>query len=343
VPRGAPLGLNGVLPSAVIKGCWQLSGGHRGDAATDRTTGKPAVADFSAFVAAGIDTFDAGPEACGYGPAELLVGQYVASLGAAEQRPLLFTKLCCVGGEQSAMSADFVRSSVKRAAQRLQAPRIDVMQIYWNDLAYKKDLLSCAQLLQEERDAGRVGAVAYTNMPTSVLASLHDAGVETAAHQIQFSLLDRRPLKQQAAWCRSSGCKLLPYGVLAGGLLSDAYLGQPASAVKLDTSSKRKYGSVLAQAGSWAWFQRLLTVLRAVGDAHGGASVANVAARWVLEHDFVGSVILGARNARNVADHQRLFAFALTEGDKAAIQAVLDEGIQPKGDTYDWERGAGPF
>jgi hypothetical protein len=37
VPRGAPLGAAAVTPSAVIKGCWQLSGGHKGEADTDRT------------------------------------------------------------------------------------------------------------------------------------------------------------------------------------------------------------------------------------------------------------------------------------------------------------------
>ena len=38
VPRGDALGVEGLVrPSAVIKGCWQLSGGHRGDAKTDRT------------------------------------------------------------------------------------------------------------------------------------------------------------------------------------------------------------------------------------------------------------------------------------------------------------------
>jgi hypothetical protein len=41
VPRGAPLGANAITPSAVIKGCWQLGGGHRGDAATDRTCAPP--------------------------------------------------------------------------------------------------------------------------------------------------------------------------------------------------------------------------------------------------------------------------------------------------------------
>jgi hypothetical protein len=45
--------------------------------------------------------------------------------------------------------------------------------------------------------------------------------------------------------------------------------------------------------GDWALFQRLLTVLRRIGDRHGGASIANIAVRWVLDHPFVGAVLVG--------------------------------------------------
>jgi aryl-alcohol dehydrogenase-like predicted oxidoreductase len=56
----------------VIKGCWQLSGGHRGDAASDRTAGSEAEQDFGAFAAAGITTFDTADH---YGPSEQLIGE----------------------------------------------------------------------------------------------------------------------------------------------------------------------------------------------------------------------------------------------------------------------------
>lgn len=44
--------------------------------------------------------------------------------------------------------------------------------------------------------------------------------------------------------------------------------------------------------GDWNLFQLLLTSLRKIGDRH-GVSIANVSVRWVLEHDFVGAVIVG--------------------------------------------------
>ena len=45
--------------------------------------------------------------------------------------------------------------------------------------------------------------------------------------------------------------------------------------------------------GNWELFQSLLQILRDIGNKHGGISIANVATRWVLEHDFVGAVIIG--------------------------------------------------
>ena len=38
----------------VLKGCWQLSGGHQGEAVSDRTAGSAAVQDFEAFYDAGM-------------------------------------------------------------------------------------------------------------------------------------------------------------------------------------------------------------------------------------------------------------------------------------------------
>ncbi len=76
----------------MIKGCWQLSGGHRGDPQSDRTTGSQALEDFAAFYdagggagfgiprhtrdilpSAGITSWDCADH---YGPAEALIGRY---------------------------------------------------------------------------------------------------------------------------------------------------------------------------------------------------------------------------------------------------------------------------
>lgn len=87
--------------SRVIKGCWQLSGGHRGDGSLngpspDHTSGNAAVQDFQPFVDAGITTFDTADI---YGPSEKLIGQYLTSLKSPEARSRcqILTKFCCFG------------------------------------------------------------------------------------------------------------------------------------------------------------------------------------------------------------------------------------------------------
>ena len=78
IPRTeVPLKFTQEYPSAVIKGCWQLSGGHKGDPADDRTSkDKGAVEDFETFVNAGITTFDTGPASVRIGDSELVIGDF---------------------------------------------------------------------------------------------------------------------------------------------------------------------------------------------------------------------------------------------------------------------------
>jgi hypothetical protein len=61
--------------------------------------------------------------------------------------------------------------------------------------------------------------------------------------------------------------------------------------------------------GSWVLFQELLVVLRGVGDRHSGASISNVATRWVLDQPAVGAVIIGEYLFRRL--NGRLFPVAL--------------------------------
>ena len=115
-----------------------------------------------------------------------------------------------------------------------------------------------------------------------------------------------------------------------GGLLTDRWLGKPEPELysgQLNPSQRKvgvpsfvvgdasahtphlQYLDVILKAwGTWDLFQKLLTLLRDIGDRHGGLSIANVAVRWVLEHPFVGAVLIGM--SRNRTEHfQSLLLF----------------------------------
>ncbi|CAL6368899.1 unnamed protein product [Bathycoccus prasinos] len=330
IPRTeVPLKFTHEYPSAVIKGCWQLSGGHKGDPADDRTSkDKGAVEDFETFVNAGITTFDTGPTACGYGDSELVIGDFLKRNRNSEQCRV-HTKLCCVGREQVAMTEKWVKENAFDVpSKRLGGlKKIDMVQMYWNDYG-SSQYIDCALHLTDLKAKGLIGSVALTNFNTKKMEEMIKK-VFVVRSTTGFE--DER-------FCKASGVKLLPYGVLAGGFLSSKFLETDVKDVVLDTGSKRKYSSVIRNFGGWGNLQKLLKVLDSIGKKH-DQSIANVATRWVLEKESVLAVILGARNDFHVEDHQKLFQFTLDAEDKSKIDEVLSSTTKATGDCYDWERG----
>lgn len=45
--------------------------------------------------------------------------------------------------------------------------------------------------------------------------------------QVQYSLLDRRPENGMSELCENANVKLLPFGTVAGGFLTEKYIGFP--------------------------------------------------------------------------------------------------------------------
>jgi aryl-alcohol dehydrogenase-like predicted oxidoreductase len=93
-------------------------------------------------------------------------------------------------------------------------------------------------------------------------------------------------------------------GVLAGGYLTDRYLGQPPPRRRPGTASLGKYLQTIEQAGGWGQLQRVLRACRLVADRHPGVSIANVATRWVLDQDAVA----GERGHGSIVDAAPMLA-----------------------------------
>ncbi len=326
----------GLEISRVVKGCWQLSGGHAGDRATDRTSGKAAIEDFQKFVAAGVTTFDTADI---YGPSERIIGEYVSSLSTeARAKIQVFTKFCCFGDSlRNANKLDFVSKSIENSCKNLKTDTLDCVQFYWHDYS-NQNYVDAALNLAELQSKGKIKAIGVTNFDVARLKEMVDAGVPIVENQIQYSLLDTRPDNGMIQYCVDNNIRVVPYGTVAGAFLTDKYFGKKPSDMSVNTYSLSKYSSVISQRGGWEWYQSLLTVLRDVATKH-NVDIAEVSSRWVLQRPAVAAVILGARNASHVDQHRKIFSFDLDTDDLAKIEGVLSTGIKPTSDVYSWERG----
>ena len=278
----------------------------------------------AAYAEAGFDAFDMADH---YGSAEDIAGRFnqiVAGGGArlgAGTRPAVFTKWCPTPGP---MTPDIVRAAVDRARNRLQAPIIDLLQLHWWTFQHPAWLDAMHELAKLQGD-GQIGHLGVTNFDTDHLRVLVKDGIRVATNQVCISLLDRRAAEDMTAFCRSEGIKLLAYGTLAGGLLSQKWLGrsEPAAGDLADWSTM-KYKRFVDAIGGWDVLQGILRALATVAAKH-GVSMANVATRWVLDQPAVGAVIVGARlgEREHRGDNLRLFSFALDAADRATIDTAL--------------------
>ncbi len=314
--------------SRLIKGGWQLAGGH---GAVDRAA---AVADMAAYLDAGITTFDCADI---YTGVESLIGDFRRTLDADRRARLrVHTKYVPDLDVLPRLDRAHVRRAVGRSCERLGQERLDMVQLHWWDYAAPR-LLDAALWLRELQDEGRIALLGGTNFDAAHAAVLLDAGVRLATMQVQYSLLDARPAGALAALCAASGMRLLCYGTVAGGFLSERWLGAEEPREPFENRSLVKYKLVIDDAGGWDWFQAVLRTLSRVGKRH-GAGIAAVATRHVLDLPHVAAAIVGVRRRAHLARHRAVFDLLLDAGDRAAIRAVLAERRPLAGDVYALER-----
>jgi aryl-alcohol dehydrogenase-like predicted oxidoreductase len=301
----------------VLNGMWQVSGAH---GAIDP---RAAIPSMVAYHDAGFTTWDLADH---YGPAEDFVGAFRCALAAERGEAALeevqaFTKWV---PPPERMTRQVVEENVAISRRRMGTDRLDLLQFHWWEYAHP-GYLDALAYLSDLRDAGQIRHLALTNFDTEHLGTIVERGIRIVSNQVQYSLIDRRPEVRMAAYCQAHGIRLLTYGTLCGGLLSERYLGQPEpDRAALTTASLRKYKPMVDAWGGWALFQELLRALKRIADRH-GVSIANVAVRAILDRPAVGGVIVGTRLglSEHIADTARVFGLRLTPEDHAEIEAVL--------------------
>ena len=319
----------GYTIARVVKGGWQLAGGH---GAVDRAT---AVADMHAFVDAGFTTFDCADI---YTGVEALIGAFVRERGRAGDLQI-HTKYVPDRTQLGRLTAGDVARAVERSLTRLGVEAIDLVQFHWWDYNVP-GAVEALGWLADQRAAGRIRHLGVTNFDTVTLTALLDAGLPIVSHQVQYSGLDQRPAGAMRALCAARGVHLLCYGSLAGGFLSERYLGAPPPPEPLENRSLVKYRLIIDEAGGWAQLQRLLAVLADVARGR-HCGLGAVAVAWVLQRRQVAAAIVGARHVAHLAATLAASTLVLDAAEVAAIDTAIADGTAVPGEVYSLERVTG--
>ena len=309
----------------ILTGLWQVADQEKDGTRLDPERAADAL---EPLVESGFTTFDVADH---YGSAEIIAGRVLGRHPGVR----VLTKWVADPGVSSMVA---VRAAVERSRERIGTDRLDLLQFHawhYEDPAWRE----CLEHLTRLRDDGMIACLGVTNFDADHLDLALRSGVPLVSNQVSFSLIDRRAAGGLSEVCRAHGVRLLAYGSLAGGLLTDRWLDRPDPGLRPGlTWSQAKYRRFIGAAGGWSRFQSVLRAGRGVADRD-GVSVANVAARFPLEQPQVAGVIVGARPGASdhVADNRRLASLrldpsALDELDRAAGE--LDPIPGDCGDEY---------
>ena len=300
----------------ILNGMWQVAGGH------GQINPESAISEMLQYHDSGFTTWDLADI---YGPAEEHVGEFRRRLSKNKGQVELakvqaLTKFVPNPGP---MTRSIVEHHIDRSIQKMDVKTIDLVQFHWwdyNDTRY----LDALHHLSKIRDEGKIRHLGLTNFDTERIQIMVEQGFKLVSNQVQYSIIDQRPQIKMIPFCQKNKIKVLSYGTLLGGFLSEKYLGKAdPTRSQLDTASLQKYKNMIDAWGGWDLFQELLAVLGQIAIKH-SVSIANVATRYILDKPVVAGVIIGARLgiAEHKSDNARVFALNLDREDHEKIRSV---------------------
>jgi aryl-alcohol dehydrogenase-like predicted oxidoreductase len=317
--------------SRIIVGGWQFSPGHGAHGAL----GTDPVELFTRLVELGFTTFDCAD--IYQGVEEFIGGVLRKSRGAGGRSGIqVHTKFVPDLDILPTINKAYVERIIHRSLSRLGVEQLDLLQFHWWDFkvpAYQ----DVAHWLKELQEEGKIRHLGVTNFDRSHLDELVSAGIPIVSNQVQYSVLDRRPGQELTGYCKDRGISLLCYGALAGGFLTDRFLGSDDPPAEPENRSLTKYRLIIAELGGWGVYQSILNALGEIARRH-EAPLPSVALRWVLDREAVGATITGIDSVEQAHGLRKVFHLELDEKDRNILDPAMAKATGPAGPVYGFER-----
>ncbi len=282
----------GVQISEIGLGCWQLGGSDWGN-----VDEKSAFDILSAAADAGVNFFDTA-DVYGGGRSEKLIGEFLKTSGA---KIFTATKLGRMGLYPDKYTRDSLLAATDSSLKNLGVDSLDLTQLHCvpTEELRKGDVF---QWLREQQQEGKIkhfGASVET-MEQAAICLEHEG---LSSLQIIFNLFRQNPADELFAKALAKKVAIIVRLPLASGLLS----GKMTKETRFPENDHRNYnrdgkffhvgetfGGIPYEKGV-----ELADALKPLVPA--GMTMAQMAQRWILDHEAVSVVITGASRIAQVA------------------------------------------
>lgn len=282
---------------------------------------KGATALVSRSLEAGVNFLDTA-DVYSAGNSEKLTGQALKDIGVKRSDVVIATK--CYGRmgpgpNDMGASRGHIMDSVSRSLERLQTDHIDLYQIHGTDIVTPVE-----ETMRALDDLTRQGMVRYVGcsnwqawkiMKAQGLSQQHGwARFETL--QAYYSIAGRDLERDIVPMLNDQKVGLMVWSPLAGGLLSGKF-GPGSNGPEGARRAAFDFPPVNKER-AWA----CVDLMREIGHAHGGASVARIALAFVLAKPFVTTVIIGAKTMEQLDDNLEAVKLTLSADELKKLDDV---------------------
>jgi aryl-alcohol dehydrogenase-like predicted oxidoreductase len=315
------LGKTGRDVSEIGFGAWAI-GGSWGESNDEES-----LAGLHAAVDAGITFFDTA-DVYGDGHSEKLIAQLLRD----RDEPLFVATKFGRRGPQEVgeFTYDNLRGYLERSRENLGVDTVDLVQLHcppWDAYYTPSIFESCERLVEE----GLVRAYGVSvEKIEEALKAIEYPSVSTV--QIIFNIFRQRPAGLFFEQARLRDVGVIVRVPLASGLLTGKFSKDSTFAAD-DHRSFNRYGEQFDVGETFSGVD-YETGLDAVEELKGlvpaGASLTQLALRWILDYESVSTVIAGARTSEQVRDNAAASELApLSESTHEAIAALYRDRIAP--------------
>lgn len=308
------LGSTGCRVSAVALGTW-LNFGKRLDDDDARAIVRRSF-DLGINFIDTADVYD-------LGGAETQLGQVLADVPRKDY--VLASKVFFPTGpgpNERGLSRKHVFETVHASLERLRTPYVDLFQCHRFD-----EETPVEETVRAFGDLIRQGKIFYWGVSMWTAEELveaadiaHQLGVPApVSEQPPYSLLKREIEAEIMPTCRRLGIGILPYSPLAQGALTGKYLAgaRPTGSRAADPKRNQFILRYLEEQP-----QKMVARLVELAEA-AGMPPAQLALAWVLDHEEVSSVIVGATSPAQMEQNAKATEVPLDRGLRAELDAVF--------------------
>ena len=326
--RYETLGDAGIEVSRMALGCWPFAGGKVWGPQDDNDS----IAAVHAALDAGVNFFDTAEGYSDDSNSEEVLGR---ALEGRRKDAVIATKI-----GNAHLHPSMVAEHCDASLARLQTDYIDLYQIHWpnHDVPIEDTM---AELLKLQ-DNGKVRALGVCNFAVRDLTDILECGV-IVTNQLPYNLLWRALEFAIKPACEANNVGIICYSPLQQGLLTGRYVS--ADDVPTGLSRTRHFNKDREQAIHGEdgcedeTFATIAAVLKVAEEA--GEHPAKISLAWLLAQKGVTSLLVGARNADEVALNTPTFDYDLPASVEEALTTSTEELKQILGENADFWQSPG--